>query len=163
MIHLPQLLYLFRTILIPIPQSFFKSLQTMLNKLIWQGNKPRCAHTKLIKHRLVRGSWYIDFRRLLSGLRLYPTTILVPHFSAITLGYDRILLTPSTKPTNLDTQNTIRHSYTSLSFPNHDSFSSSMEKIGRYKVTNLPIHNATNSARSNETSNSRPNNISLAY
>lgn len=61
MIHLLQLLYLFRTIPIPIAPSYFKALQTMLNKFLWQGKKPRCAHSKLFKHKLAGGPGSINF------------------------------------------------------------------------------------------------------
>lgn len=61
MIHLSQILYLFRTLPIPIPKYFFKSLHTLFNKCIWKGTKPRCAHSKLLKHKLAGGSGTIDF------------------------------------------------------------------------------------------------------
>lgn len=83
----------------------------MLKKFIWQGMKPRCAPAKLIKHRLVGGSGYIDLEDYYLASVL--TQLLVLHFSAITLGYNRILLTPSTKSTNLAARNLTRHAYTS--------------------------------------------------
>lgn len=52
---LPQLLYLFRTLPIPIPNSYFKSLQSTLNRYLWQGRKARCAFGKLTKHRKAGG------------------------------------------------------------------------------------------------------------
>lgn len=39
MILLPQILYLFRNIPIPIPLSYFKSLQSLLARFIWKGKK----------------------------------------------------------------------------------------------------------------------------
>lgn len=53
---LPQLLYLFRTLPILLPQSYFKSLQSSFNTYIWQGKTPRCAFHKLVKHRSAGGS-----------------------------------------------------------------------------------------------------------
>lgn len=52
MFHLPQILYLFRTIPIPLPLSYFKTLQKILAKIIWQGKKSRCGHYQLIKNQL---------------------------------------------------------------------------------------------------------------
>lgn len=62
MIHLPQVLYLFRNLPIPIPTSYFKSLQALLSRFIWQGTKSRCTHSQLIKHRMQGGLGYIDFQ-----------------------------------------------------------------------------------------------------
>lgn len=62
MIHLPQVLYVFRCLPIPIPLSFFKTLQSILSKFIWKGKKSRCAHHKLIRHRMWGGVGYIDFQ-----------------------------------------------------------------------------------------------------
>lgn len=59
---LPQILYFFRTLPIPILSSFFRSLHSIFNKFLWKGKKPRCAHAKLIKHRLAGGAGSIDFR-----------------------------------------------------------------------------------------------------
>lgn len=62
MIQLLQILYLFRTLPIPIPASFFKSLQDLLSRFFWNGKKSRCSHSKLIKHRMYVGVGYIDFQ-----------------------------------------------------------------------------------------------------
>lgn len=72
MLHLP-LLYKFRTIPIPIPLSYFISLQTMLNKFLWKGKKPRCAHTTKTSRRS-RNHW---FWGLLPSTSNYPITRLV--------------------------------------------------------------------------------------
>lgn len=56
---LPQILYYFRTL--PIPSSFFRSLQTIFNKFFWKSKRSRCAHLKLIKHKLAGGTGSIDF------------------------------------------------------------------------------------------------------
>lgn len=61
MLHLPKILYLFRTIPVTIPKYYFKSQQTLFNKCIWKGSKPRCAHSKFFKHKLAGGSGTIDF------------------------------------------------------------------------------------------------------
>lgn len=60
MLHLPQILYLFRTLPIPIPKYFFKCLHTLFNKYIWKGTKLRSAHLRLMKHKLAGGSGTID-------------------------------------------------------------------------------------------------------
>lgn len=39
---LPQLLYMFRALPIVVPDSFFKSLQTIVNKFVWQNQKACC-------------------------------------------------------------------------------------------------------------------------
>lgn len=66
-IHLPQILYLFTTLPIPIPSSFFKSLQTMLSRYVWNGKKSRCSHAKLIKQRMYGGVGYIGFQDYFSA------------------------------------------------------------------------------------------------
>lgn len=67
MIQLPQILYFFRTVPIPIPVSFLKSLQTLLSRYVWQGKKSRCSHSRLIKNRLRGGVGYIDFHDYFSA------------------------------------------------------------------------------------------------
>ena len=52
---LPQLLYVFRTLPIPVPSSFFLSAQSTLNKFLWGGKRARCAFHKIIKHRRAGG------------------------------------------------------------------------------------------------------------
>lgn len=49
---LPQILYLFQTLPIPILTSFFRSLQKIFNKYIWNSKRHRCTNSKLIKHKL---------------------------------------------------------------------------------------------------------------
>lgn len=49
MFTLPKLLYLYRAIPIVIPDTFFKSLQSMLSSYIWSNKKPRCPHSVTIK------------------------------------------------------------------------------------------------------------------
>lgn len=61
MLYLTQILYFFRTLPIPIPRHFFKSLQTLLNRCIWKGAKPRCTHATLMKHKLAGGAGTIEF------------------------------------------------------------------------------------------------------
>lgn len=53
MVILPQLLYLFRTLIIPVPHSFFSTAQAILNKYLWQGRRARCAFKKLVANRRV--------------------------------------------------------------------------------------------------------------
>ena len=59
MIVLPQLLYLFRTLPIPVPASFFSKLQSQLNNFLWQGRKARCSFKKLIASRRVGGIGHV--------------------------------------------------------------------------------------------------------
>lgn len=44
MMLLPQFIYLFRAL--PVPESFFNTAQSMINKFLWQGRKARCAFQK---------------------------------------------------------------------------------------------------------------------
>lgn len=62
MIALPKLLYIFRTLPIPLPTTYLNSLQSILNQFIWQGKKARCSHSKLIKHRSKGGMGHIDIK-----------------------------------------------------------------------------------------------------
>lgn len=62
MLKLPQLLYLFRSLPIPIPGSFFTSLQKILRHYIWQKKRARCSRATLIKPKLVGGAGLIHFR-----------------------------------------------------------------------------------------------------
>lgn len=62
MMVLPRLLYIFRTLPIPLSSSYLKSLQSVLSQFVWQGKKSRCSHTKLIKHRSTGGMGYIDIK-----------------------------------------------------------------------------------------------------
>lgn len=55
-----QLLYLFRSLPIPIPNSYLRSLQSILSSYIWKGKKPRVARAWLTKHRSVGGSGLVD-------------------------------------------------------------------------------------------------------
>lgn len=83
---LPHLLYLFRTLPIPLPNSYFNSLQTILNRYIWQGKKARCAFSRLIKHRRAGGVGHVHiqddyFATVLAQLRNW----LTPESEQITL------------------------------------------------------------------------------
>lgn len=62
MLHLPQILYLFRTLPNNVPASYFKSQQTMLSSFTWQGKKARCTHTKLVQHCTASGTGYKGFQ-----------------------------------------------------------------------------------------------------
>lgn len=62
MMALPQLLYLFRTLSISLPNSYFNSLQSLLSAFIWYNKKPWCAYQIPIKHRSVEGSGYVYFK-----------------------------------------------------------------------------------------------------
>lgn len=65
MILLPQLLYLFRTLPIPVPHSFFPCAQSMINRYLWQGKRARCAFKRLIASRRAGGVGHVllkDYR-----------------------------------------------------------------------------------------------------
>lgn len=62
MLILPKILYTFRTLPIPLSNSYLNSLQTIISRYIWQNKKPRSSHSKIIKHRLVGGMGYPDIR-----------------------------------------------------------------------------------------------------
>lgn len=57
---LPQLLYVFHSLHIPIPCSYLSSLQSILSKFIWKGKKPQVARAWLTMHRSVGGSGLVD-------------------------------------------------------------------------------------------------------
>lgn len=59
---LPKILYLFRTLPIPLSHAYLQSLQSIISHYVWQGKNPRSRHIKLIKHRYVGGMGYIDIR-----------------------------------------------------------------------------------------------------
>lgn len=59
MIDLPQLLNLFRTLPIPVPISFFTTVQNLLGRTVWYNKKSITSQACLIKHRSVRGVGYI--------------------------------------------------------------------------------------------------------
>lgn len=59
---LPQLLYMYRTVPIVVPDSYFKSLQGVVNKFVWKNQKTQCALVKLIKNRKMGGLGHVDLR-----------------------------------------------------------------------------------------------------
>lgn len=59
---LPQLLYLFRALPIPLPNSYFSSLHSILSKYLWQGKRARSAFDKLIKHRKAGGVGHVQLQ-----------------------------------------------------------------------------------------------------
>lgn len=84
MLILLQHLYIFRSLPIPVPLSFFTSLQTILGKYVWQKSKARSSWSNLMKHRSVGGAGYIHFRDYLcttqSLVYLYPLWSLVRNY-----------------------------------------------------------------------------------
>lgn len=50
MLILPKLLYLFRSVILPVPHFFFTSIQKQLSRYIWETKPPRCAHYILTRH-----------------------------------------------------------------------------------------------------------------
>lgn len=59
MIILPQLLYLFRTLPIPVRNSFFSKAQSLINRFLWQGKKASCAFKKITKARDAGGIGHV--------------------------------------------------------------------------------------------------------
>lgn len=53
---LPQILYIFRSLSIPIPNYYIASLSSSLRVFLWRGKRARCSHCNLIKHRSIRGA-----------------------------------------------------------------------------------------------------------
>lgn len=51
MMVLPKILYIFRTVPIPLPTFFFNKLNTSLRSFIWKGLRPRIAFSTLMKQR----------------------------------------------------------------------------------------------------------------
>lgn len=50
MIILPKLIYLFRTVVLPIPNALFSSIQRQITRFAWDNKPPRFAHHILMKH-----------------------------------------------------------------------------------------------------------------
>lgn len=55
MVILPEFIYLFRTLPIPVPNSFFTIAQSKISKYLWQGKRARCAFSKLTNTRRAGG------------------------------------------------------------------------------------------------------------
>lgn len=58
MLILPQLLYLFRTLPIPLPCKFFNAINRIMNSYIWNGKRHRCSIAIMSKHRSIGGLGY---------------------------------------------------------------------------------------------------------
>lgn len=52
---LPKMLYLFRTIPIPLPKKLFQKFEIYFRKCIWKGGRARIPFNTLIKHKSVGG------------------------------------------------------------------------------------------------------------
>lgn len=52
---LPKILYIFCTLLIPMPLHYLASLKSILKTFIWKGKRARCSCPHLIKHRQIGG------------------------------------------------------------------------------------------------------------
>lgn len=71
MVVLPQLLYLFRTMPILVPNTYFHSLQSIVHTFLWQHKRACCVFfSKRIKHRQAVGVGHIVL------IDCYITTIL---------------------------------------------------------------------------------------
>lgn len=62
MLCLPQILYLFRTLPIPLKNNHLKALRNILKQYLWKSKCPRCSRTLLTKHRTVVGMGNIDLK-----------------------------------------------------------------------------------------------------
>lgn len=62
MFMLPQILYLFRTLPIPIKQTQLMVLNKILRTFVWQNMKPRSSHAQLLKHKYAGGMGMVDLR-----------------------------------------------------------------------------------------------------
>lgn len=60
MLLLPQILYIFRTLPIPVPSVHFKALSALLSRFIWHKTRPRCSKVYLVRHRLAGGMGLVD-------------------------------------------------------------------------------------------------------
>lgn len=70
MLILPQILYIFRTIPLHIPQFYLNHLSRLGWKYIWEGKKARCPRNNLISHRKVGGAGLVDIDDYLWAVRL---------------------------------------------------------------------------------------------
>lgn len=59
---LPQPLYLFRTLPIPVPNTFFLKAQALPNCYLWKGKKAKCTFSKLILTRKAGGMGHVVIR-----------------------------------------------------------------------------------------------------
>lgn len=62
MLLLPQIIYVFRTLQIPLRSNHLRSLTTLLTQFIWCSKRPRYSKTLLVKHRLAGGMGLIDIQ-----------------------------------------------------------------------------------------------------
>lgn len=62
MVLLPQLLCLLRTLPIPVANSFFNKIQSLVNQYLWKGKTARCAFKKLIVSRRVGGVGQVSIK-----------------------------------------------------------------------------------------------------
>lgn len=75
---LPKILYVFRTLPIQIPLTFFSNIRKIISKFLWSNGKSRCAHDILRRHRRVGGMGVPDIQdyytaTLLDQLRFWFT------------------------------------------------------------------------------------------
>lgn len=59
---IPQILYVFRSLPIPVPTHYFTSLSKTLKSYVWQNHKAGCSHSCLIKHRSLGGVGFPDIK-----------------------------------------------------------------------------------------------------
>lgn len=62
MLLLPQILYISRTLPIPLHRNHLKSLNSLLTQFIWSSKWPQCSKVLLVKQRLADGMGLIDIQ-----------------------------------------------------------------------------------------------------
>lgn len=70
MILLPQILYLFRTLPIPVKKAHMLTINKVLRKFVWKDMKPHSSHTLLLKHKNAGGMGMTDLRDYWVATRL---------------------------------------------------------------------------------------------
>lgn len=70
MLILPKILYLFRTVPIDLPLSFFRKFQSIFSQYIWAGKRPRCAFSTLVAKRLAGSMGTPDLKIYHSAVQL---------------------------------------------------------------------------------------------
>lgn len=60
MLLLPQILYIFHTLPVPIKPAHMRALEMVLHRYVWNSHSPRCSKVLLVKHRSVGGMGFTD-------------------------------------------------------------------------------------------------------
>lgn len=99
MLLLPKLIYYFRALPIPIPASFFTTMQKPLLKCVWAGSRARCSPHIQSRHKSVGGYGSTGIGRLLYSSCLRPTQKLFPYTHYQTLVSNRTYVVEQQIPT----------------------------------------------------------------